>query len=142
MKPIHSGLSVGPQVSATDLKILAAQGYRSIICNRPDGEDAGQPTFGQIKAAAKALGMEARHIPVRPGMVSQQDAAAFGRAMHELPGPVAAYCRSGMRASSLWSQAAAMDPTLNEKFGIRPQPRGGFLNGLQWLRQGLMSHGA
>jgi sulfide:quinone oxidoreductase len=122
---------------------LARMGYRSIVCVRPDGEDAGQPTFGKIKAAAKAAGMEARHIPVNPGMVYDSDAEAFGRAMHELPGPVAAYCRSGMRASSLWSRAAAMDPALAEKFGVATAQTSsaGLFAGLQWLRQGLLNGG-
>jgi len=136
MKAIHKGLSIGPQPHIDDLEVLYAQGFRAIIATRPDGEDAGQVPFGRMKAAAKALGMEARHIPVQPGMIHDTDAAAFGKAMHDLPGPVAAYCRSGMRASSLWSKAAAMDPTLNEKFGIEARPaRSGFFSGLSWLRR-------
>jgi len=140
MKKIHEGLAVGPQPRIEDIAALAKMGYRSIICVRPDGEEAGQANFGKMKAAAKAAGMEARHIPVNPGMIFDADAASFGRAMHEMPGPVAAYCRSGMRASSLWSKAAAMDPTLNEKFGIPTRPaRTSFIPGLSWLRQGFLN---
>jgi len=143
MKPIHEGLSVGPQVTPEQLKHLADQGYRSVICARPDGEEAGQPSFGKIKAAAKALGMEARHIPVNPGWIGDTDAASFGRAMHEMEGPVAAYCRSGMRASSLWARAAAMDPALVEKFSQRGAPGAdtSFFPSMQWLRQSLFQGG-
>ena len=37
-KKISDGLSVSPQISADDIKEIARLGFRSIICNRPDGE--------------------------------------------------------------------------------------------------------
>jgi sulfide:quinone oxidoreductase len=42
-------------------------GFRSIICNRPDGEGNDQPTFSEIEEAARAAGLEAYYMPVVPG---------------------------------------------------------------------------
>ncbi len=56
-----------------------------------------------IEAAAKAAGLKARYIPVVAGQISDEDVAAFGAALAELPGPVLAYCRSGARSTALWS---------------------------------------
>jgi len=47
--------------------------------------------------------MQARHIPVTPGEITDDDVARFKAALDELPGPVLAYCRSGGRAASLWA---------------------------------------
>ena len=112
-KVVSSRLSVSGQISPSDVASLAAAGYRAILCNRPDGEGADQATFEEIAAEAKAAGLEARYQPVVSGKVSDEDAAAFGKALDELPGPVFAYCRSGTRSVTLWSlsQADKLDLT-------------------------------
>ena len=107
LKPISDSLTVSPQITVADIPELARQGYRAIICNRPDGEGADQPTFEEISAAAKSAGMEAAYVPVVAGKVQDADADAFGDAMRELPGPVLAYCRTGTRSATLWSLAEA-----------------------------------
>ena len=108
-KKITDTVSAAPQISADDVTELARQGYRAIICNRPDGEGADQPAFEEIAAAARDAGIEARYLPVQTGKVSDEDAEAFAAALRELPGPVLAYCRSGTRSATLWSLAAAAD---------------------------------
>ena len=52
-------LSCREQIAPADIAALAAAGFRSIICNRPDGEGADQPVFAEIEAAARAAGLEA-----------------------------------------------------------------------------------
>ncbi len=81
---------------------IAEAGFRAIICNRPDGEGADQPTFEEIEAAAKPLGLEARYLPVVTGMVTTRRRPS-SRRMDELPKPVLAYCRTGTRSATLWS---------------------------------------
>ena len=101
IKPIDDQLAIGPQITPEEVVELAAQGFRSIISNRPDDEDPDQPSFTEMATAARAHGMEARHIPVVPGQVAQSQAEAFGAALQELPGPTYAFCRSGGRADAL-----------------------------------------
>ena len=103
IKTITAKVSVSPQITAEDLKDIAAQGYRAIICNRPDGEGADQPSFEEVEAAAKAVGIEARYVPVQSGMVRDEDVVAFGAALKEIQRPVLAYCRTGTRSATLWS---------------------------------------
>jgi sulfide:quinone oxidoreductase len=100
-------VSFAGQISADDVPSLAARGIRAIICNRPDGEQAGQPTFVSIAAAAKAAGLEARHIPVVPGRMTEADVVAMRAALAELPKPVLAYCRSGTRSANLFGLATS-----------------------------------
>jgi len=109
MKSINEQISVAPQIRTEDLAEIAQSGFRSVICNRPDGEAADQPTFEEIEAAAKKLGLETRYQPIVAGKVSDEDAVMFGELMNALPKPVLAYCRTGTRSATLWSLAQAGD---------------------------------
>jgi sulfide:quinone oxidoreductase len=105
IRKISNTLSVSPQIAPADVSDLRTAGFRSVICNRPDGEGADQPTFAEIEEAAEAAGLEARYIPIVSGKVSDADAVTFDTALQELPGPVLAYCRTGTRSTTLWALA-------------------------------------
>ncbi|MEE4189117.1 MAG: TIGR01244 family sulfur transferase [Roseobacter sp.] len=103
LKKITEKVTVSPQIMAEDMAAIKAAGFRAIICNRPDGEGADQPSFEEIEAAAQAAGIEAKYVPVQSGMVKDDDVAAFGAALKEVQRPVLAYCRTGTRSATLWS---------------------------------------
>lgn len=107
IKPLTATISVSPQITPGDVAAIAAAGFKSIICNRPDGEGADQPLFSEVQNAASGLGLQARYVPVVTGKVSDADVAAFRAALEDLPKPVLAYCRSGTRSTTLWALAEA-----------------------------------
>ena len=94
--------STAPQIGTEDVAALAALGFRSIICNRPDGEDPGQPPVAEIRAAAERQGLAFAFVPVVSGQIDEGDIADFRAALADLPAPVLAYCRSGTRSRNLW----------------------------------------
>lgn len=100
--PMTEDYSVSPQILPEDVARAAALGYRSIMCNRPDDEDPGQPPFAEIAAAAGALGLAVAHVPVVSGSIEETDVDDFRATIASLPGPVLAYCRSGARCQNLW----------------------------------------
>ncbi len=100
--PVSPTLSVSPQITPDDVVQAHSLGFQSIICNRPDGEEPGQPTFEDIEAAATKIGISARYIPISPAGISEADAAAFRAALDDLPTPILAYCRSGTRSATVW----------------------------------------
>lgn len=106
-KQITPDYWVSPQLSVDDLAIARAQGFRSILVNRPDAEEPGQPSIAAIKKAAEEAGLGFAAVPVRPGHVTDQDVAQFATAIARLDGPVLAYCRTGSRAATLWALSAA-----------------------------------
>ena len=55
---------VNGQITPGDVAELKALGVTLIVNNRPDGEDAGQPESDEIEAAAKAHGIDYRHVPI------------------------------------------------------------------------------
>lgn len=100
-------LSVSPQIDIADLATLAARGFRSVINNRPDDEEAGQPRNAELAQAAQAAGLGYLHLPVISGQWQIGQADAFGDALASLPGPILAFCRTGTRSASLWACQAA-----------------------------------
>lgn len=107
IKSISAKLSVSGQISPDDVQRIADMGFRSLICNRPDGEGSDQPGFDEIAAAAKQFGLEVRYQPVVSGKVRDEDATEFGKIMQEVPKPAFAYCRTGTRCATLWSLSQA-----------------------------------
>lgn len=107
IRRIDENLSISTQISVEDIDRLASLGYRGVICNRPDGEGPGQPSFADIEQAARRRGLQAHYIPVFPGAATDRDAARFAEALRSTPGPVLAYCFSGNRSAALWSMARA-----------------------------------
>ncbi|WP_175701490.1 bifunctional protein tyrosine phosphatase family protein/NAD(P)/FAD-dependent oxidoreductase [Burkholderia ambifaria] len=107
IRPLTDLLSVSPQIAAIDLPALHAAGIRAIVCNRPDGEGADQPTVAEIRAAAAPLGIAVHYLPVDTGKVTDEQAAQFGALVTTLAGPVLAYCRSGTRSATLWALSQA-----------------------------------
>lgn len=104
---LEEGLHVAAQIGIADLPAIAAAGFRSLICNRPDDEAEDQPSMAEIKSAAGALGLSLRCVPVIGSAISEADIAAQRAALDELPRPILAYCRSGNRCSVLWALARA-----------------------------------
>lgn len=75
---LTESLSVSPQITVPDMQTIKEQGFRPIICNRPDGEGSDQPTFWEIAKAAKELDIETVYLPIVSGRVSDDDAVEFG----------------------------------------------------------------
>lgn len=100
--------AVAPQLSGDDLEAARTEGFKTIICNRPDGEEPGQPRFSAIAEVAERLDIEARYLPVIAGKISESDVTAFAAYIAALPKPVLAYCRTGNRSKLLWTMSATL----------------------------------
>jgi len=105
LHPITDTYSVTGQIFAEDLPALKAQGFKSIVCHRPDQESADQPSFTSIKVVATGLGIEMRHIPIGPMGVTGDAVRAMVDALDEMEKPMLGYCRSGARSTAVFQQA-------------------------------------
>ena len=99
------GLSVAGRLDGPDIEALARAGVRTIINNRPDGEDQGQLPAAEARRVAEAHGLAYHHIPITAATLSRADVDAFAAALREAPAPIVAHCRSGMRSALLWALA-------------------------------------
>jgi uncharacterized protein (TIGR01244 family) len=107
IRHINESISVAPQIAVEHVADIAAAGFKTIVNNRPDDEDAGQPSGDAIRAAAEAAGLNYVAIPVTHAGFSHPQIDAMTQALTEAKGPVLAYCRSGTRSCNLWALAAA-----------------------------------
>lgn len=107
IRTIDSKVSVAPQIAPADVPTLAAAGFVAIVNNRPDGEEAGQPSGAEIQAAAEAAGLSYTAIPVTHAGFDRGQLDAMRAALDAADGPVLAYCRSGTRSCNLWALAEA-----------------------------------
>ncbi len=102
---ITPAYSVSPQIAPEDVAGIEALGFRSIMCNRPDGEGPDQPAEAAVRAEAERLGLAFAYVPVVSGQIVEENVADFRAAFDRLPKPVLAYCRSGGRCQNLWMLA-------------------------------------
>lgn len=100
---LSENLYISPQLSEADAAQAAKLGIKSVICNRPDDEEAGQPEAAQVRQWLEQAGIAAfRHQPVTAPAITDADIDTFHKLLAELPSPVLAYCRTGTRCSLLW----------------------------------------
>ncbi|MCY6379873.1 TIGR01244 family sulfur transferase [Hoeflea prorocentri] len=104
IRQINDEYSVAGQITVEDLETIAAMGFKSIVCHRPDNETEGQPSYGELAAAAAARGIEMRHIPVGREGISFELVQAFVDALDEMDRPMLGYCRSGARSTAIYQQ--------------------------------------
>ncbi|HVF37302.1 MAG TPA: TIGR01244 family sulfur transferase [Sphingomicrobium sp.] len=112
------------QIDPEDVPALKALGVTLIVNNRPDGEDAGQPEGDTIEAAAKAAGIEYRHVPIARGL-GPSDIEAMREAIHSVgDGKLLAFCRSGNRSVLAWAVARSEDGVPREQLNRQANEAG------------------
>lgn len=106
LRRLDDTAAVAPQIAPEDIPAIAAAGFATIVNNRPDGEEPGQPHGDAIRAAAEAAGLRYVAIPFAGGPLTPQLLAAMADALEHAP--VLAFCRSGTRSCNLWALAGAL----------------------------------
>ncbi len=112
------GVLIAGQVAPGDIATLHAQGVRTIVAMRPDGEDAGQPSAAAVEAAARAQGVTFANVPV-VGRIGSAQVDGLAAVLAHTDGPVVLYCRSGRRAALAWALAEASRPGGRDAAAIR-----------------------
>lgn len=92
-----------PQINPKDVAEIAQLGFKSIINARPDNEGGvEQPLSDNLKIAAEAAGLTYIHIPVIPNNIQPNDVDTCASFVSNAPTPVLGFCRTGLRATSLY----------------------------------------
>lgn len=105
IRPLAPGYAVSPQIEPDDLPAIAAAGFRTVVCNRPDHEVPHELGADALRAATEAAGLRFVLNPVTRDTMTQERVDAQRAALED--GPVLAYCQSGTRCSMLWALAEA-----------------------------------
>ena len=124
-------LYISPQISPADATEAAKLSIRSVICNRPDGEEPGQTTAQQAATWLADAGIQSfHHQPVVAPQAGADDAQQFSAQLEAADGAVLAYCRTGTRSSLLWAisqvqagrNAAEVMAEVQQKTGLDLSP--------------------
>lgn len=106
--------AVSPQISAEDMPKIVADGYKTVICNRPDSEVPPSHHAAAIRSAAEAAGLVFRELPLTHQTMTPENVAQQRAYYEDCPGPVLAYCASGTRSSIIWSLGMASEMSTDE----------------------------
>ena len=98
--------AVATQIDPADVEYFAREGFAAIVCNRPDGEEPGQPTSASIREACERHGVDFHMIPIQGSAVGPDTVQQFLDVMSNAGGPVLGYCRSATRSAVLWQLAS------------------------------------
>ncbi|MFZ5713579.1 MAG: bifunctional sulfur transferase/dioxygenase Blh [Bradyrhizobium sp.] len=107
--PVTQKFSVAGQLQPEDFAELARSGFKTIINNRPDGEESSQPGSAAEEEAARAAGLDYVFIPVTSSNMRPEDVRRFAETIVASDGPVLAHCRSGARSFYMWVLAGDAD---------------------------------
>ena len=103
-------ISITGQITPDQVPMLAENGFKTIINNRPDMEGGPeQPTSAQIEESARNAGLDYVYQPVIAGQITEVDVRTFANHFNELPKPILMFCRTGNRSNNLYQLAKQMD---------------------------------
>lgn len=97
------------QIEPQQLKGIADQGFKTVINNRPDGEDVNQPSNAELKKAAEEAGLSYKAIQFAGGQLTQAQVEEFAQFYNQADKPVLMFCRTGNRSNILYQTAMQMD---------------------------------
>ena len=105
---ITPGFAVTSAMTAEDFAEAARLGFRAVLSNRPDGEQAGQMTARNEAVEAWRVGLRFAHVPSsKLDMLTDAVVEAMADAVRRLDGPILAHCTSGVRSAIIWAAASA-----------------------------------
>ena len=109
LRTLTPNLSLADQLTEDDLAEVIAQGYKTVICNRPDEEGDAHLNAQQAKAVPQAAWVEFHYLPVNGAAITDQDVIDHHDLLDQAEGPVLTYCRTGTRCAKLWALAQEAD---------------------------------
>lgn len=115
---------LSPALAATgalqpaDFTQIAQLGFRTVVNNRPDGEEPGQLTAREEAVLAWRAGLVYRHVPAaKHEVLDDHVLSLLADTLAAAPGPVLLHCRSGLRSTIMWAaltveSGASLDETI------------------------------
>ncbi len=102
-------ISIQGQITPEQVPTLIENGFKTIINNRPDGEELNQPTSAEIEAAAQQAGIAYKEISFAGTGLTQQHVEDFADYFNQAEQPILIFCRTGARSTGIYEAAKNMD---------------------------------
>ncbi len=107
IREIDQHFSIAEQVYLADLGTLAELGYTDVVCNRPDGEDPGQPSFAELEMEAASHGLKLHFLAIDGPNIDPGHIHGLRQVLDEASGKTVGFCRTGNRSLLLYSRVDA-----------------------------------
>jgi uncharacterized protein (TIGR01244 family) len=104
---VTATFSVAGQLTVADMQRAADAGFKVVIKNRLENEEADQPGEATLAAAAAQAGLAYHSLPFG-GAPPPAVVAETATILEQASGPILAYCRSGRRSILAWALAEAL----------------------------------
>ena len=108
MHKVEEKFFVAGQIFPSDIKGMKEQGFQNIVCNRPNGEEEGQPIYEEIERTCNENHIKCFFIPISPGEIDPGKVFELNSIIQEEKKTLA-YCRTGNRSITQWAFANAKD---------------------------------
>ena len=102
-------VSITGQITPDQVPMIAENGIKTIINNRPDGEEAGQPTSAEVAAAAEKAGLAYKEVSFSGNGLTQPHVEEFADFFNQAEQPILIFCRTGNRSTGIYEAAKQMD---------------------------------
>ena len=102
-------ISITGQITPEQIPQFAEQGFKTIINNRPDGEEPNQPTSDELAAAAEQAGLAYKEVSFAGNELNQNHVEEFADFFNQAEQPVLIFCRTGNRSTGIYEAAKRMD---------------------------------
>lgn len=119
-------VTVGPQPDREELHKLPAEGFRSVVNFRTDGEDEQPISPEQEREVVEQAGLQYLHIPVSMKNMDQSTVDSFREHYAQLPKPVFAHCKSGKRAGAMLMMHTAVEKNMSGEQALDQAKQMGF----------------
>lgn len=114
IKHIEDNFSISEQITLEDIQTLANMEVKTLICNRPEGEEPNQLTSQQLNEETSKHGIKFIHIPSPGREIPAESLSLFIETFTKSEGKIHAYCRTGTRSSIFWGLTLATQMTSEE----------------------------
>ena len=114
IRKLTDDFSVAPQLTPDEMPAVAAAGFRTVICNRPDTEIGPDLCCEEMRVAAEAAGLVWFDNPIEAGGMTMENVDDQGKISTHGQKPVLAYCRSGTRSATAWAFSQAGELGVDE----------------------------
>lgn len=108
-KELEKNISVSGQIDETIIRQLAGKGIKTIINNRPDGEEMGQPSNADLQFMAENLGIKWIYLPLSAGQQPSTELAhSYREVIRDSLKPIHVFCRTGRRSEMIHQAARSL----------------------------------
>lgn len=117
---LSPSLAVAGVMAPEDFEAAARMGFKTIINNRPDGEEPGQLTAREEAVLAWRAGVTYKFVPAaKHEVLDSHVLEPLKAALSSVQGPVLLHCRSGLRSTIMWAAlTAAAGASVDEVLAI------------------------